>query len=294
MRSLVIFAVLLTGCSGAGSVLPTAPTPLASSTVTAVAAAPMQIRGYVMDTAFRPLVGARVEVVDGPSLGTSAEVDAAGQVLLTGFFDATTRFRVTKEGHESLTQAWTCSPTDQTMCPSRAVPWLGFYLRPLAPPLNLSGDFTLTLTADSSCADLPQDARSRSYGATIAARSRAGTSDLVGFDVTLRADAVLESLRRFGFGVAGDFVHFGLRAGHGDEPALVEDLGGNRYIAFTGAARAAVNPSNVAAFSIAFDGWIDVVSLKNPLTSRFVVLPGELLSQVRCESSAHRLDLTRR
>ena len=70
--------------------------------------------------------------------------DSNGAIVLHGFFDSATRFRATMDGHETLTQTWTCSVPQ---CQNNARPWLGFYVRPLAPPVDLAGDYTLTITA---------------------------------------------------------------------------------------------------------------------------------------------------
>src|SRR4029079_18685054 len=75
------------------------------------------VRGSVSDTAFRPLDGAGVEVVDGPLAGMSTTADANGSFSLSGTFDDATRFRATMDGHPAATQV------------SRTFPWLtGRYL----------------------------------------------------------------------------------------------------------------------------------------------------------------------
>lgn len=62
------------------------------------------------DTAYRPLAGARVEVLDGPQANTSTLTDGAGEFSLRGIFDETTRFRAEKDGHESATGTlWFCA-----------------------------------------------------------------------------------------------------------------------------------------------------------------------------------------
>ncbi len=220
----VCLSVLAAGCSGTSpSMSPTAPT--GPSVITAPTPGSNQttsvtgIWGFVTDTAYRPLVDARVEVLDGASAGASAVVDSDGAVNLTGFFDSATRFRVTKDGYETLTQTWTCSVAQ---CQNNARPWLGFYVRPLAPALELAGDYTLTITAAATCSALPVESRSRSYAVTLTARTREGTSDVVGFNGRLHSPDVPELFRSFGVGVAGDYASISLRTGHGDEPGLVE------------------------------------------------------------------------
>jgi hypothetical protein len=63
------------------------------------------ISGTVSDTAFRPLAGARVELIDGPQAGMSTTSDAQGSFSFTATVDDTTRFRASKEGHVSRAPA---------------------------------------------------------------------------------------------------------------------------------------------------------------------------------------------
>ena len=96
----------------------------------------VSISGFVLDTGFRPLAGASVVVVDGLQAGESTTADAAGQFSFSGSFDATIRFRATKDGYVSVTQPWSCSVAS---CPGNARPWLGFYLAPVTPPVTIAG-----------------------------------------------------------------------------------------------------------------------------------------------------------
>ena len=72
---LLVLAQGLAGCGGSGS----SPAPSAPSPVPAPSPGPQPVpqptpsvsgmSGFVVDTAFRPLAGARVEVIDGPQAG---------------------------------------------------------------------------------------------------------------------------------------------------------------------------------------------------------------------------------
>src|SRR5688572_10205913 len=68
----LVLTTMLAGCSGASSAVPTAPSASGTPPSAAALSSSMQLRAYITDTAFRPLAGARVEVVDGPSAGTTA------------------------------------------------------------------------------------------------------------------------------------------------------------------------------------------------------------------------------
>src|SRR5687768_4434969 len=80
-----------------------------------------QLNGEVYDSAYRPLSGARVEVLDGPHAGTATTASATGSFSLRGTFDSTTKFRATHDGHISATRSW-------TQCATCVRPWLGFVL----------------------------------------------------------------------------------------------------------------------------------------------------------------------
>ena len=281
--SLWLSVMVAAGCSGTPSAIsPTGPTTASVSTVPTPGSnqttSVRMIRGFVTDTAMRPLDGARVEVLDGVSTGTSAVVDSNGAVVLSGFFDTNTRFRVTKDGHETLTQTWNCSVPN---CQNNAQPWLGFYVRPLAPPVDLAGDYTLTITAASTCSALPVDSRSRSYPVTLTARTREGTADVVGFNGQLHSNEVPEFFRRFGVGVAGDYASIILRTGHGDEPGLVEYLESDRSVRFIGSAAGTVSRASTSRITFAFDGSIE---------HGF----GQTIASSQCDSRDHQLVLARR
>ena len=104
----LLIITTLVGCSRSDAVsTPTAPSSASSALqIAAPTKTPLQLRGFVTDTAFRPVAGARVEVVDGVSAGTAVIADANGEFVLRGMFHAATRFRASSEGHETRTQPW--------------------------------------------------------------------------------------------------------------------------------------------------------------------------------------------
>lgn len=284
----VLLAPLVAACSGHDRTMaPTGPTAVPAAAP--VSSAPF-IRAIVQDSAFRPLAGARVEALDGASAGAAGVADGNGVVTVNGTFTSGMQFRATHNGHESVTQTWSCNAP---ACGNNAQPWLYYQLRPDAPALDLAGEYTITLTAASSCTTLPQESRSRSYAASLTPRLRAGTADVLGFRVWLHADDVLD--REHHIGVAGNYMTLYLTAGDSqDEPAIVEHLGDSRYVAFAGSTTAPVNRASLANIAVAFDGAIEHLELRHPLPGRYVIGPGEIISQQRCESSEHRLLLVRR
>jgi len=79
----------LAACDGTDRTSPTAPS----------SPARVVVRGYVMDSAHRPVDGARIEVVNGPEAGLSTIAGSNGRYALGGSFDAATELRATKDGH---------------------------------------------------------------------------------------------------------------------------------------------------------------------------------------------------
>jgi len=289
--AVVLMSAGFAGCSGSDFArAPTAPSPSGSTPQAASNQEfPLQLRGFITDTAYRALAGARIEVVDGPSAGVSAISDAQGQFVLSGRFNAATQFRASKEGHESRTQPWNCSVA-QCLGTNNAQPWLGFYLTVLEPTVNIAGDYTLTFIADSTCADLPDIARRRSYRATVTARPVDGRSTVPGFDLKADGAQFIGILDGFTIGAAGTRLSLWLHARH--DPTIVEDLGENTYLGFSGTAEATVGTGGIIDINTAFDGWIEHLVVAAPLGAWYWPQP-QVLSKATCDSSNHRITLTR-
>jgi hypothetical protein len=177
---------------------------------------------------------------------------------------------------------------------------LAFYLAVLAPPVDLTGAYSLTFIADGTCVDLPSEMRERTYGATITVDSKPNTPASTAFKVAVSGAPFLGSLSGFGIGVAGEHVGFWLHGGH--DPALVERVAEGAYLAFSGVASASVTAST-ATITTPFDGWIEYCVMKSEMgqpyncgTSNWTgePIPGQALTRAHCESKNHRLILTRR
>ena len=251
---LMTLAVAACGNHGSGApaatvTSPTAPTPATPSST--------GVRGSVSDTAFRPLDGARVEVVDGPQAGMSTTADANGSFSLSGTFDDATRFRATKDGHVAATQV---SRIFSTLSGRNVT----FSLEVLAPPVNMAGDYTLTFIADSACVGLPDAVRTRTYAATITPWS--STS----FNVALSGASFLPARDSFPIGVAGDYLTFWFA-----DPALVEQIAANTQVELYGWGGASVGTSGVSRIAVSWEGEFEY-------------------SQTECKSKNHQLILARR
>lgn len=246
----------------------------------------IQLAGTVSDAAWRPLAGARVEVVAGPQAGLSTIVGADGVYRLTGSFDETSRFTASKEGHVSATwpfpaRCGNCNPNY----------WIHFNLESLAPHANIAGDYTLTFIADSACADLPNEARTRTYGATIALASNPDVPANSRFNVTVSGSPFLDDYNTFTIGVAGDYLAAYLGDLHG-APGLVEQVAKNTYITLGGSVETSVTADST--ISARFDGAVDRCELTTEWGSRRSCSPGATVEHPQCVSRNHRLILTRR
>ena len=284
--ALLIMAAGFAGCSGNQSALsPTAPTAVtpAASAVTVT-----QIRAFIVDTGMRALGGVRVEILDGTAAGQAAMTDNNGVAVLNGPVTRDTRFQASKSGYETLTSRLQCSVAS---CPSNGTPYVLFYLRPLAPPLDLDSSYTMTITTDAACSSLPQSARARSYQVALTKRFREGTADLLGYDGTINADDVLSPVRRFSMNVAGNYLSIFFRRGEGEIAGLIEQVGDNTYVVMTASATGSVSQGTTLA--LVLSGTIEYVTTRTPLTGA-VSEPIAAVSRETCESGeGHRLVLVR-
>ena len=268
--AILFLTLAVAACGNHESVAPTAtaPSPMAPSPPTPSSNGVVLIKGSVSDTAFRPLAGATVEVLDGPQAGASTTADATGLFSLTGTFDDTTRFRATMRNHLAATGTPGPGPICANCNPER---WIHFYLEVPAPPVNMAGDYTLTFIADSACVDLPDDVRTQTYAATITPSHPTNIPTAnTNFQVALSGASFLPSHDSFPIGVAGDYVTFWF-----SDPALVEEIAANTHLELYGAAGASVGTSGVSTIAVSWDGSFEY-------------------SQTECESKNHQLILTRR
>ena len=241
------------------------------------------VYGYVADTLLRPLAGVTVEVLDGPQAGAVLTSSLTGQFQAIGPFDDATRFRASKP------QFVTATATLAPKCPLCNGRSLTIYLAVAAAPVGIAGDYTLTLTADTKCTDLPDDVRSRTFATTILPTAiRNGPADSV-LRGTVSGDSFLPYLNGFEVGVAGNDVGFEFR---GEGPSLVEKLGANRYVAFEGRADTQVAATGVSTITAALDGAIVYCELKGDMGAYYNCAGA--IAVTGCSSTNHQLTLTRR
>src|SRR5262245_52669016 len=102
MMGVVLVAAGAAACHSSSSsslpglpVSPTAPTPSPAPGVSQ----PQSVNGVVMDTAYRPVRGALVEILTGVSAGASTMTDARGEFAFPGSIDTGTTLRASGIGH---------------------------------------------------------------------------------------------------------------------------------------------------------------------------------------------------
>lgn len=262
MRALIGFLMMMLTVSGCGS--------SSSPTSASRLPGPTTLRGTVFDTALRAVSGAKIEILDGPQTEASVTTDASGRFTVIGTFNSGTRFRTTKDGFLPATNTYL-----GTTCGA-----CGFdvYLATDAPPLDLAGDYALTLVADSACTNLPNVALRRTYAAKIVPMAASELPVKTSFRVTLVGGSFLfQDHYNFVIRSAGDFLKFSVES-------LVEQIA-DGAVEFGGSGEASVGASTVSTFTAPFDGQVDYCE---PSGSSAVC------AHTRCASENHRLILERR
>ena len=250
------------------------------------------LTGIVSDQIFRPIAGVRIAIV-GTGLSTVTGDD--GRFELMGGMGIPTTVLVTKEGYaaETHTVIWLPDPTRDNLVVSLAA----------RNSVDISGEYTMTLSADSACADLPGEARSRTYTASIVATGPASQR----YRVTVRGDSVvLNSDFTNEGGVVGDFVALNFFA-YPYGPSVVDQIAPNTYVSFQGATTSTVTP-RPSVISAALVGNISYCALKRPIrmddvdelescgdpSSRLEPTPSQPVTYASCGSRNHQLTFTRR
>jgi hypothetical protein len=216
---------------------------------------------------------------------------------LTGPFQSDDRFRASKDGYVTVTQGFSTSTPGGR-------PWLAFYLRAAATPVNIAGDYQLTLVADSKCTDLPSELRARTYSATVTLESRSLMPADTWFALAIKDVPVLQAsyglLDGFDIGVSGTTLGFWLDGSH--DPTLVERLDTSTYLAYSGIGWTTIDPARASTISASFEGWVDYCVMSSPMGGYYNCgtsnvtgepIPGASVARVHCESTSHQIILSR-
>jgi hypothetical protein len=221
-------------------------------------------------------------VVDGPSAGVFATTNTAGHYELPGVFSEPFTVRATKEGYAPFT-------TTRSMQYGPLSIYIVLALS--TPSVNIAGDYTLTLTADTACSGLPDAARSRTY--TVSMTSMLNTPEhyraVLGGATFISSEA-----GQFLVDVAGTYAHFRFGdawgegdGSKGDNSYIVEELAPSTYLGISGSAGLTVNGRTTISGS--FSGGVQYCVNPTIVDYRCPVGPS-----VVCNSTNHRMLLVRR
>jgi Carboxypeptidase regulatory-like domain len=279
-----LWAVLLSaGCDSRSAVQP-------SSSRAAPLLPGFFLSGRVVDPAYRPISGSRVEVMNGSRAGTVEITDDAGDFSFEGMFTDVVTIAASKDGYASETRIFPPPNVPLSTLVEGGMWQAQFYLAPLGPSADIAGVYTLSLTADRACTNLPADVRTRSYTATVVFNARPGF-----FQATLSGAQFLSidpcppgrpvdtcTYNKVGIGLAGDYASIGI--------GVIERLASGGFLWFEGGASGSFGPTGIAA----------------PLNGSLMSCPVEptLIDQgswacpadagAQCESPTHQLTMTRR
>ena len=284
----VAASLAFVGCdSRRPTVVPTSPSPVPTQPPGPSTLKTYSVAGDVLDTAFRPLPGARVEVVSGSHAGAVVATDDEGHFTLGGEFSGDTTLVASKEGYRS--QTYVVSSERFSNASGEIHAWARFYLESPEPIANLTGTYSFTITADSACSNLPDELRTRTYTASAIHGERPGLfvgslSDarFMRYTACSNSPSCTWTLNRFSIGVAGDFATVLF--------TIVEALGEKDYLLIDAFGQASIAQSGITS---SLEGLISYCPSAPTLIDQgtFGCLePG----RVQCESGRHRLALVRR
>jgi hypothetical protein len=219
LRYLLIIGALESALNACGA--PSRP----SSAVASVQSAQTHVLGFVRDTAFRPLSGAKIELLDGPHAGESQIADGNGAFEFLSNASGSVTLRAQRDGFESATVGAVWKPLNAF--------GLAISLRTVEPSLTFTpGPYTLTITNDLAtaagslfaCAGFPAQLATRTYEGSISVGINAQGSYAF---YPLPTNPTLNPLSgSFVIGVAGKFVAI---QNDGDFN-FIEEFPGFRYL----------------------------------------------------------------
>lgn len=285
MRHLGAVVLLFSlGCGDGKSPVQPTPPPIAPTPQV------FSLSGGVYDTARRPLGGSRVEVIDGQRASMVTTADETGRFSMPGPFTGTVTVTASKDGYVPETTTVPTNPPPNRPLPPPLPPGevrrvdFNFSLQPHGPSANIAGVYTLTLTADSACTNLPDEARTRTYTATIVPgyRSTAFLGRLSDARFVSSPSSPFFS-PYFEIGIAGDFANASVR--------IVEQLGETTYLAIEGGVAASFGPSGITA---PFDSYFLHCPSEPAWSSGDYFWCGAGVQGVECNSPRNQLTLIRR
>ena len=199
-----------------------------------------------------------------------------------------------------LMTSWGCDDSPSTPTGPTPAPVLTNYLNttidgvrgPAREPLDLSGLFTVTMTAAPSCSQLPVPLRTRTYNARMSPTGNV----LTGFTGALSGADFFPAFDTFWTGVGHDAARFHVFSWHAftwwlEDRPIIERVGPNGFLSFQGIADAPLVPSPTA-ITARFDGDITFCSaVTPPALAQWLPTCG---APVTCRSDRHQFRMIRR
>ena len=226
------------------------------------------LTGVVTEPAAVAVEGAAVTVLDGPYKGKSTITDGAGRYALIGL-DGGFTIQVTKDGYASEARGVTV-PLNPT---------LDVEIRPLVLNGNIGGNWKVTFEPYSGCQS-PLGGNARTYRASIAQHG----ADL---SITLSGATFATPPQLIGtihdLDVTIDLpsgCDFYCYYGPSSPPAVLENLGGNQFLAISGLITARIGRTSIAG---TLNGEFALTRNATP--------PFDTV--VSCTSRQHRVTLTK-
>ena len=280
----VVAFAFLAGCGShpGSSSLPSAPSPVPPPPSPP---AYQILNGYTYNTAFRSVAGATVTVLDGAQAGATTTSNEVGKFVFTGTFAVPPTLKVVKDGYITATE------TARSNGSSGGV-WAYVVLDAVARPVDLVGDYTLTIVADSACSGLPNELRTRNWPASIGITSGSNTQPGTSLTLAVSGGSFLANQDRFPIGVSGGDVTFSVYSG--EEVGLVEKIAAGTFLAIGGGSLVSIDTGSVAKISAPFSGAIDYCALQSDTGWNYQCNSGPQTAYAHCESTRHQLILSRR
>ena len=222
---------------------PVTPNPLPSSKPI------YSLTGVVTEPVAVPVEGAVVAVLDGLHKGKSTMTDGAGHYALLGINGGFT-IQVTKDGYASAAKGITVTTQSLTV---------DVEITPLAIG-NITGNWTVTFEPQSGCPN-PLLGNVRTYRAHIVQQGAQLSVDLSGatFATPPQLTGTIQGLN-VSIDLPGDCGYYCYYA-PASAPAVLQDLGGNQFLAIWGQITARVGPSSIAG---TFNGEFALMNSATP------------------------------
>ena len=283
----VCTAALLAGCGDGRSPAEPSVVPTARSVSQFPAFA---LSGHVVDPAYRPIAGSRVEIATGPRTGTAEITDEDGSFTMDGLFTNPVTVRASKEGYHPETMIVPPPSVPVTRLVEGGRWEVQLYLAPAGPLPDLAGTYTMTITADNACTNFPDEARTRHYTATVFPAGRPGffrgaLSD-ARFAPVVPCPPASSGLsctyNNIGFGNAGDYTRVSF--------TIIEQLGEHTYLVVSAGAGGSFGPTGITA---PLAGSLQYCQTEpTQVDQGLFACPGGAYDT--CESVSHHLTLARR